>query len=166
LRYYYERLVEHEAALRNEETFDAYAWAFARTLVQSTELESLVDHVGFCFLYGIVDLTEGWDPRDNIPDPRLGLQVLELVVRGYRILRGGPGPSDQRSHIDATSEAIEWIENWSPRHIRSALLFVEKDEVASWYGGTMVAARGWLRAHQDLEEAIPDGPFRDLLRSM
>lgn len=169
LRDHYDNMVklQDQPGYKAMAEFDMHAWAFARTFITSTHLHGLVDIVKYAFEHGI-DLEyppedwENWEER-NDPDPKWGLEVLELLVRGYVLLAHHNG-HDQTSDLCADWDAIGMLDDWG-RHSNSkdALMYVDKEDYAAW-GGKWIDEDSWLGYPNLLDRVVPLSAIEEALR--
>lgn len=151
LEFHYKNLVSHkrrdaepvgEALAR----FDAEALAFAYTATDSEHLVGLMRDVTTALERDTTleamaaELEEDW----HSPDPRLGLRVLELVMRGYALLEKNRR-CDQGSDLDGGYHAMGVLEGWGDKYkwLRDTLLYLTQEQFVAW-GGKGMPEYAWL----------------------
>lgn len=151
LRDHYENMVrlKDEPGFKAMVEFDMNAWAFVRTFITSSHLLGLVSTVAYAFNNSI-DLDnppEEWGDwkEENDPDPKWGLEVLELLVRAYVLMDNTVRDYDQWSELSASYDATEMLAEYGRTRDEfvDAMLYIDPEQYREW-GGQFVPEWIWL----------------------
>jgi len=166
LRYHYEALVElPEKSIE----WDMHAWAFARTAVTSEDIAGIIRDVAQAFEDGVVDLEAEYErlkqawPYENIVDPRLGLEVIELVLRAHTLLDVQAWGEDQCSGINAGVDAWCMLDEWEPEGGREAILYLDDDLYAELRGLFGFDPDSWVGVREALDRDVPEDEVKATL---
>ena len=161
LRRHYEAMTALKDDWGAEEELELHAWAFARVLISSDWMKSLLGDMVQCHHRHttIWELDAELD-RDKYPNaipPIWALELVELILRTCSLMSSND--PNHNTEFYGVDDALGMIENWMPfgQQTNAILLTISEEDYTSWGRGDL-NPNSWLGFPLFLKKATSQSP--------